>query len=174
MKLKNKSNLNPFLILTGLFLLYPLTGIYSITFFAIDLFEKLNLGSAVTVAIISALMRCLGTSLSSILIYKYGRRRIMMVSSVFITVTVGLIGGLVALDESKIGLDANLLSWILIALIFLFTFIAGVAIVNLPWVLMGESNSSHILLFVVIYLAFAATIIDSCKYAQHINVTDFR
>jgi hypothetical protein len=36
----DRDNKRPFLILVALFVLYPLTGMYSITFFAIDLFEK--------------------------------------------------------------------------------------------------------------------------------------
>jgi len=131
-------NIKPFLILVGLFMLYPLTGMYSITFFAIDLFKKLNLGSAETVAIISAVMRCFGTALSSILIFKYGRRKIMLVSSALVTLTIGLVGMCVVLKEGDFGISETLISWILIILIFTFMFTVGISVSNLPWVLMAE------------------------------------
>jgi len=132
------SNLRAFLILFGLFFLYPLTGMYSITFFAIDLFKKLDLGSAETVAIISALMRCLGTSLSSFLVYKYGRRKIMLVSTTLVCITIGLVGVFVVFKEGNFGISDTLTSWILIILIFTFMFFVGVSVPIMPWVLMAE------------------------------------
>ena len=137
-KLLQGPNLKPFLILVVLFCLYPLTGMYSIAFFAIDLFKKLNLGSAETVAIISALMRCLGTSLSSFLIFKYGRRKIMLVGTTLVCLTIGLVGMFVILKEGNFGINETMISWILIILIFIFMFCVGVSIANMPWVLMGK------------------------------------
>ena len=61
-KLFSPSNLRPFLILLVLFTLYPLTGMYSVMFFAIELFKRIGINSPVTVAVISALLRCLATS----------------------------------------------------------------------------------------------------------------
>ena len=141
-KLLDGPNIKPFLILVGLFILYPLTGMYSITFFAIDLFKKLNLGSAETVAIISAVMRILGTSLSSLLIFKHGRRKIMLVSSASVTLTIGLVAMFVVLKEGDFGINETLISWILVMLIFIFMFIIGVSVCNLPWVLMGKIHEN--------------------------------
>ena len=61
-KLFSPSNLRPFLILVALFTLYPLSGMYSLMFFAIELFDKIGINSPVTVAVISALLRCVATS----------------------------------------------------------------------------------------------------------------
>ena len=58
-------NLRAYLIVGLLFLLYPLTGCYSITFFAVELFKKLQLGGAEVVAVVTAFARCVGTSLST-------------------------------------------------------------------------------------------------------------
>jgi len=137
-KLFQAENLKPFLILATLFFLYPLTGMYSIAFFAIDLFEKLKLGNAGTVAILSALIRCMGTAVSSVLIFKYGRRKIMLISTTLVCLTIGLVGMFVVLNEGNWGFNETLLSWVLVILIFLFMFNVGLAISNLPWVLMAE------------------------------------
>ena len=61
-KLFSPCNLRPFLILLALFTLFPLSGMYSVMFFAIELFEKIGINSPVTVACISALLRCVATS----------------------------------------------------------------------------------------------------------------
>ena len=61
-KLSSPSNLRPFIILLVIFTLYPLTGLYSVMFFAIELFEKIGINNPITVAVISALLRCIATS----------------------------------------------------------------------------------------------------------------
>ena len=63
-------NLRPFLIVMGLFLLYPISGLYNIAFFAVSLFQDLELGGAETVAVFTALVRCLGTVASTLLLLR--------------------------------------------------------------------------------------------------------
>ena len=70
-KLFQGSNLRAYLIVAALFAFFPFTGMYTISFFAVDLFQKLGLGGAETVAVFTALVRCLGTSCSSLLLLKY-------------------------------------------------------------------------------------------------------
>merc|ERR1712155_292448 len=47
------------------------TGVYNISFFAVSLFTKLGLGGAETVAVFTALVRCLGTAASTLLLLRY-------------------------------------------------------------------------------------------------------
>merc|ERR1719173_265442 len=90
--LLSKQHRKPFLILFALFALYPLTGMYNIAFFAIDLFEKLGIGNEQAVAVSSALARALGTCFSSLLIHRLGRRRLYLPSAILSSVTIGLTG----------------------------------------------------------------------------------
>jgi len=136
-KLFRGENLRAYLILGTLFMLYPLTGVYSITFFAVDLFRKLGLGDANTVAVITAFVRCLGTSLSSFLLYKFGRRRIMIVSTGLVTLIMGLIAGLVTTKEAGVEIDDTAVCWALTILIITFMFCVGLALVSFPWILLG-------------------------------------
>ena len=69
-KLLQGSNLKAFLTVMMLFVFFPLCGVYNITFFAVDLFKKLELGGAETVAVMTALIRCLGTCASTVLMLK--------------------------------------------------------------------------------------------------------
>ena len=69
-KLLQGSNLKAFLTVMMLFVFFPLCGVYNITFFAVDLFRKLELGGAETVAVMTALIRCLGTCASTVLMLK--------------------------------------------------------------------------------------------------------
>ena len=72
--LLGKQHRKPFFILFALFALYPLTGMYNIAFFAIDLFEKLGIGNEQAVAVSSALARALGTCFSSLLIHRWAEK----------------------------------------------------------------------------------------------------
>ena len=69
-ELFGKQHRKPFLVLFALCALYPLTGMFNIAFFAIDLFEKLGIGNEQAVAVSSALARALGTCFSSLLIHR--------------------------------------------------------------------------------------------------------
>ena len=136
-KLFEGENLRAYLVLGTLFMLYPLTGMYSITFFAVDLFKKLDLGGANTVAVITAFVRCLGTCLSSVLLYKFGRRKIMILSTALVTLIMALIAGLVSAKEAGVEIDDTAVCWALTILIILFMFCVGLALVSFPWILLG-------------------------------------
>ena len=110
-KLFSGINCKAFIILFVIFTLYPITGAYSIVFFAIDLFNQLGLGSAVVVAVISALLRVLGTCFSSVLLFKFGRRKIMVFSTATCALLNGVIGGLIILRD-KVS-NEILVSWVL-------------------------------------------------------------
>jgi len=127
----------PFIILLVLFIVYPLCGMYSIAFFAIDLFQKLELGSVQTVAVSSALVRVLGTVLSSGLMARFGRRKLYIPACVASSLSIGLVGALVKLREAGAVPDL-FASWTMVIFIFVFMFAAGVAVVGFPWVLMAE------------------------------------
>ena len=133
-------NLKAYLIVGVIFMLYPLTGCYSITFFAVELFKKLELGGAEAVAVVTAFARCVGTSLSTVLLYKFGRRKIMILSTALVTVIMGLIAGLVTSKEVGVEIDDTAVAWALTILIILFMFCVGLALVSFPWILMGEDE----------------------------------
>ena len=69
-RLLQGSNLKAFLTVMMLFVFFPLCGVYNITFFAVDLFLELELGGAETVAVLTALIRCLGTLASTVLMLR--------------------------------------------------------------------------------------------------------
>ena len=129
-----------YLVVGLLFTLFPLTGCYSITFFAVELFKKLQLGGAEVVAVVTAFARCLGTSLSTVLLYKWGRRKIMILSTALVTLIMALIAGLVSAKEAGVEIDDTAVCWALTILIILFMFCVGLALVSFPWILMGEAE----------------------------------
>ena len=73
-KILKGDNLKAFLTVGMLFTLYPLCGVYNISFFAVNLFQKLDLGGAEAVAVFTALVRVLGTFSSSLLLLRYFKK----------------------------------------------------------------------------------------------------
>ena len=82
--------------------MFPLTGVYNISFFAVDLFNKLELGGAETVAVFTALVRVFGTIFSSLLLLRFQRKTIYLATSVFVTLIIGSLGALVAIKDTGI------------------------------------------------------------------------
>ena len=114
-KLSQGPNLRAYLIVAALFAFFPLTGVYNISFFAVDLFNKLGLGGAETVAVFTALVRCLGTSCSTLLLLRlilyhqivyhkllcrFGRRVIYLTTSCIVTLIMGSLGVLVFIKDA--------------------------------------------------------------------------
>jgi len=137
-KLIEWDNLKPFTILMGIFTIYPLTGMYSITYFAIDLFNKLGLGNVQIVAISVAMARALGTMLSSGLMQRMGRRKLFIPSTAAGSLCVGLVGAIMIIRDYGLDLNDTIVSWILIILLFTFMFLVGISFCGIPWVLMAE------------------------------------
>ena len=114
-KLLRPANLRPLMTVLALFLLYPLTGVYNISFFAVSLFTRLGLGGAETVAVFTALVRCGGTLASTLLllrsggalqqpsshtVFRVGRRVIFLVTTSLATLIIGTIGVLVIVKDA--------------------------------------------------------------------------
>jgi len=137
-RLLQGSNLKAFLTVMMLFIFFPLCGVYNITFFAVDLFKKLELGGAETVAVMTALIRCLGTCASTVLMLKFGRRAIYLTTSATVTLVMATLGGLIMVRDSGYEVDDIIMSWVLTILLMLFMFCAGLSVVSFPWVFMAE------------------------------------
>jgi len=111
---------------------------YTITFFAVQLFQQMGLGNVLLVTIGVALSRVLGNILSSALIHRFGRRTPYTISSAASCLCMGFIGAVMVMSDSGVLLTESITSWMLVILIFTFMFFIGVSISSLPWVLMAE------------------------------------
>ena len=73
-----------------------------------------------------------GSSLSTVLLYKFGRRKIMILSTALVTLIMALIAGLVSTKEVGVEMDDTTVCWALTILIILFMFGVGLALVSFP------------------------------------------
>merc|ERR1712105_370522 len=90
------------------------------------------------VAISVALARAFGTTLSSGLMQRLGRRRLFIPSTAAGSLCVGTVGALMVLRDCGIDMDETVVSWIFVVLIFTFMFLVGISFSSIPWVIMAE------------------------------------
>ena len=117
---------------------------YSLTFFAVDLFSRLELGGASTVAVAVAAARCAGTAAGCLLLLRTGRRRLHLAGSAAVCLAMGLVAAVVSLRGAGWLADRPA-SWALVCLFMLFMFLVGTSVVSLPWVLMGKSFTTRLI-----------------------------
>lgn len=132
-----EETLKPFIIVMTLLGLVPLTGIMSVTFFAMELFEGLGFAdSTVLVAVSAGTLRAIGSAMAGIIVVFKGRRFVLLSSC---------LGAIVAIEVTTAALiirehvkDSLICDYILIVSIPAYMFFLGVGMTPVPWILMGE------------------------------------
>jgi len=120
-------------IIPPLFLfLYPLSGGYTISFYAISIVENMNVGHAKIVAIIVGLVRTCGTVSGILFVQKFGRRTSLLVSAS--STTVFLLSVSVLLPFSVFSVFNDTMIFLLAAVMFS----NSLGMIVTPWVLCGE------------------------------------
>lgn len=158
---RHRSVLRPFLILSLLFFLLPQSGIYCISYFALDLFKELGSGGNETViTIFTGLVRTFGAVCALYAVGKIGRRRILIASTffVFFGIEVAFVSICMRWVKTKmsrlrssnfrafscrenivLGAEVNLILGYVVAGAILFVmFATGVGMTPVPWILIGE------------------------------------
>lgn len=137
--------LSPFLIVSALFGLLPLTGIYSVTFYAMDLFKSLGFEDATVVVAVSAgTVRAIGSIISGLIVFRKGRRFVLLTSCIGVLVSVHLatvailVRGMPPSEYLPAEIVKPVCSYVLLITIPVFMFFLGVGMAPVPWILLGE------------------------------------
>ena len=118
-----------------LLFLAPITGVYSISFFANSMLEKMHMGNPTAVAIGLGLIRTFGTALGGGFVQKCGRRLALIISSVLLTAFLVIVSVLLLLENT---LPRTVFNWVMIILLVLVMFFTSIGITPTPWILLGE------------------------------------
>ena len=119
-----------------LLLLFPITGIYSIGFFAISMAEKMQMGNPTSVAIALGMIRVVGSSCSTAFIQKFGRRVPLIFSSASTFLSLGIVCVLLMLDRDTLPLVVYNYSMVILLVVVMFC--ASLGMGPVPWLLLGE------------------------------------
>jgi len=121
-----------------LLFLFPISGIYSVAFFATHLAESMHLGHSSAVAIAVGLVRTLGASLGTGFVQKFGRRRSMIISSGMTTTCLALLFLLLLVKSMEVPLPEPGYHWVVVLLLLLAMLGSGLGMAPVPWILAGE------------------------------------
>ena len=122
------------LILLLFLFLYPLSGGYTISFYAISIVENMNIGHAEIVAIVVGVVRTCGTVCGIFFVQKFGRRTSLLVSAsstafCLLSLSVVLLGDFVPF---------SVFNYTMIFLLSAVMFSNSLGMIVTPWVLCGE------------------------------------
>ena len=118
---------------TLLFLL-PISGVFTISFFAISIVENMNIGQPIAVAIGVGLMRTVGTALGVGFVQRYGRRRSLIISAGATSTCFVLVSILLLVNS----LPVSVFNWSMITLLVLAMSANSLGMTPVPWILCGE------------------------------------
>ena len=135
-----EDTLRPFMIVMALLGLLPLSGVMSVTFFAMELFKGLGFAhSTLPVAVASGTLRAFGSFVSGIIVVFKGRRYVLMLSCIGSIVFIEIATIAILLKEYVQGdLVIQICDWILIIAIPAYMLFLGVGMIPVPWILLGE------------------------------------
>jgi len=121
-----------------LLLLAPISGSYSISFFAIQMTSSMGLQHTEYVSLAITVIRIFGAVLSIFAVQRFGRRKPMLLS-VFLLTTCTLFMSLVLLAKDQGWTNSDVaLNWGLIILMLVSMFVNGMGVAPIPWIICGE------------------------------------
>ncbi|EEB19443.1 conserved hypothetical protein [Pediculus humanus corporis] len=138
--LTSPTALKPFAILVTYFMFYQFSGVNTITFYAVEVFQQS--GAQVNkylATVILGLVRVIFTVVACISLRKCGRRPLTMISGVGCSLTMfGLGTYMYYLNNCELAGETPQNTWIPVACIFLFAIACTLGFLVVPWVMIGE------------------------------------
>ncbi|XP_031616804.1 facilitated trehalose transporter Tret1-like isoform X2 [Contarinia nasturtii] len=132
--------LKPFIILVVYFMMYQFSGVNTITFYAVEIFQMaVPSWDANNCAIFIGIVRVLFTVVGCIAMRRYGRRPLTFVSSIGCGISMICLGIYLQykFTMDKEGLPTQY-QWFPVACIFTFTICSCIGYLIVPWVMIGE------------------------------------
>lgn len=135
--LKNKATRSAFLIILTQFFFFQFTGINAVLFYTQTIFIEANIDIDAGIAsILVVSSQIFGTSFSTVLVDRVGRRAMLFVSTILMALSHISIGTYFAMKDS--GRSVEHLSWLPIASLSVFEIAFGCGIGPVSYVLLGE------------------------------------
>lgn len=141
--LVERDSIRPACIAIGLMGLLPMSGLFNITFFAADIIKNLGFDTNQNgMSVVIGLLRTFGCAISIFTIQKFGRRLCLLVSAVWVTLSMSVATfGVVYQElfhEIQDTILGEALNFIIVGGLFSFMFGIGMGMNPVPWILLGE------------------------------------
>ncbi|XP_026731363.1 facilitated trehalose transporter Tret1-like isoform X2 [Trichoplusia ni] len=126
------------LICLGLMTFQQLSGINAVIFYTVNIFQMS--GSSVDehlATIIVGIVNFISTFIATALIDRAGRKVLLYISSVTMTITLGVLGAFFYV-QTDMDMDVSTLGWIPLTCIMIYLLGFSLAFGPIPWLMMGE------------------------------------
>ena len=145
----------PFMLLITLFVLMQSTGTFAIIFYAVNVFKDVGVtGNSYIAAIITGLLRMLGTLGGTILLQKTPRRKLLISSGILMGFALLALSGTIfyvnkaiipSLKSEGNELELNMVfQGVIVILIVIYMLAFGLGLGTVPWLLLGELCPSQV------------------------------
>ena len=121
-----------------LLFLFPISGVYSVSFFAIHLAESMHIGHPAAVAIAVGLMRTFGAAIGTGFVQRFGRRKSMIISAGLTTLFLVSLFFLLLAKSLKFPIPEVIFNWATVILLLDTMFASSLGMAPVPWILAGE------------------------------------
>lgn len=143
-KYLSQTTVKPFLILIGLFFLQESSGIYIILFYAVTFFKDANLGFDESLASITiGVMRLTMSLIGAILINKFTRKRLCIISSIGMALAMLTVGVYSRYYETN-PQETRVFALLPLVCVLINVFFSMVGMVPVPWIMTGELFPIHV------------------------------
>ncbi|XP_034252792.1 facilitated trehalose transporter Tret1-like isoform X2 [Thrips palmi] len=145
-ELFSRANIKPLLITIGLMFFQQMSGINAVIFYATKIFK--DAGSTIEPSlctIIIGVVNFMSTFVATILIDRLGRKILLYMSSVGMTITLGTLGSFFFVrDVMEVKLQELGYGWIPLACLVIYVVAFSVGFGPVPWLMMGEILPANI------------------------------
>lgn len=152
--------LKPLLVAIGLMLFQQFSGINVVLYYTVDIFKMAHIDMDPNLqSIIVGVAGVVGTAVSIFVIDLAGRRILLLVSSIVMTLSIGSLGAFFfELDDPQhTDYATTTLFWLPVTCLVIFYFGYNLAFGGIPWLMMGE-------LFPLRAKAHGSSIVTVCSY----------
>jgi len=137
-QLSSSSSLIPIIIPPLLLFLSPISGTYTILFYAIDLAKTMGLDQPSAVVIAVGLTRTAGQVFGVVFVHRYGRRKSLIISAGLNTILILSMFFLLNEKSENSPLPEWILNYGKVILLVLVMFSYSLGMAPVPWILCGE------------------------------------
>lgn len=137
-ELFSRANLRPLGITIGLMFFQQMSGINAVIFYATSIFE--DAGSTIDSSIctiIIGVVNFMSTFVATVLIDRLGRKILLYMSSVAMTITLSCLGGFFYARDVA-GVDVSACGWVPLASLVVYVVGFSIGFGPVPWLMMGE------------------------------------
>ncbi|KAL1491545.1 hypothetical protein ABEB36_012126 [Hypothenemus hampei] len=140
---KSKGLTKAYILSNGLLFFQQMSGINVVLFFAQNIFQDAGVSLAPEICtIIIGVVQVAFSGVTAVIVDKYGKRLLLMISAIGMTISQGVLAYFFHLKDTDV--DVTALAWLPIVCVITYIISYCLGFGPIPWAIMGEMFPSHV------------------------------